>query len=579
MALSLARSAGPPPEVQLDAVKEQEQKPEPRQEQKQKEKPAAAPAPAPPPAPAPVPAPRPAAAPPSDRPFQLAVEPPPAEGGRWRVRLTGAGMEETASQPAAAARRTRYGCQLAVQPEDGRWRVRITTNDAAEQPKQTATAERMEKLMAGIQDAQARIQALQGQAPARAEPPANPRVTSLANEDEMMMSGSPRGPTGARNLFAPTGVAGEKVKITVKQPQRESKPQKQQSQPKPKKQKEPKAAPVETSPPGVGYSQECSFKALQLPVGEEGWDGPRAALSAAVPSSSVSSWAAAKAVAVGGKREAAAGANEYVGWETQGEDAAAKTKKARADAQARAEKAATAASAAAVAAAKGSSQKIASPEVGEWVKTAKAEAEAALVGDAAFAASPKMLAPSPLRDGPAAFDAPAPVSNDYAAAATGELRQPSLFADDAEAAELAKEIAEEQVAGWVQKQQAAEMALQAKQIAAVQVASWIEKQDASASGADAAFAAAPKMLAPSPLRDGPAAFDAPAPVRNDYAAAATGELRQPSLFEDSPASKAKSEKARNAEHDTPRTAQKRAEVLANVLKAQAKTTPPKGAQR
>ena len=579
MALSTAGSAGPPPEVQLDAVKEQEQKPEPRQKHKQKKKPAAAPAPAP------APAPRPAAAPPSDRPFQLAVEPPPAEGGRWRVRLTGAGMEETASQPAAAARRTRYGCQLAVQPEDGRWRVRITTNDAAE-PKQAATAERMEKLMAGIQDAQARIQALQGQAPApapapaRAEPPANPRVNSLANEDETMMSGSPRGPTGARNLFAPTGVAGEKVKITVKQPQRESKPQKQQSQPKPKKQKEPKAAPVETSPPSVGYSQECTFKALQLPVGEEGWDGPRAALSAAVPSSSVSSWGAAKAVAAGGKREAAAGANEYVGWETQGEDAAAKTKKARADAQARAEAAAAKAAGAAVAAAaKGSSQKIVSPEVGEWVKTAKAEAEAALVGDAAFAASPKMLAPSPLRDGPAAFDAPAPVPNDYAAAATGELRQPSLFADDAEAAKLAKEIAEEQVAGWVQKQQAAEMAQQAKQIAEVQVASWVEKQDAGASGADAAFAAAPKMLAPSPLRDGPAAFDAPAPVRNDYAAAATGDLRQPSLFEDSPASKAKSEKARNAEHDTPRTAQKRAEVLANVLKAQAKTTPPQGAQR
>ena len=101
----------------------------------------------------------------------------------------------------------------------------------------------------------------------------------------------------------------------------------------------------------------------------------------------------------------------------------------------------------------------------------------------------------------------------------------------------------------------------------------------AAGGKDAAFAAAEKMLAPSPLRDGPAAFDAPAPVPNDYAAAATGDLRQPSLFEDSPASKAKSEKARNAEHDTPRTAQKRAEVLANVLKAQAKTTPPQGAQR
>ena len=142
-----------------------------------------------------------------------------------------------------------------------------------------------------------------------------------------------------------------------------------------------------------------------------------------------------------------------------------------------------------------------------------------------------------------------------------------------------EEIAEEQVAGWVQKQQAAEMAQRAKQIAEVQVASWVEKQDAGASGADAAFAAAPKMLAPSPLRDGPAAFDAPAPVRNDYAAAAMGDLRQPSLFEDSPASKAKSEKARNAEHDTPRTAQKRAEVLANVLEAQAKTTPPQGAQR
>ena len=51
-------------------------------------------------------------------------------------------------------------------------------------------------------------------------------------------------------------------------------------------------------------------------------------------------------------------------------------------------------------------------------------------------------------------------------------------------------------------------------------------------GKDAAFAAAEKMLAPSPLRDGPATFDAPAPVPNDYAAAPAGELQQPSLFAD-----------------------------------------------
>ena len=43
-----------------------------------------------------------------------------------------------------------------------------------------------------------------------------------------------------------------------------------------------------------------------------------------------------------------------------------------------------------------------------------------------------MLAPSPLRDGPATFDAPAPVPNDYAAAPAGDLQQPSLFADGLE---------------------------------------------------------------------------------------------------------------------------------------------------
>ena len=47
--------------------------------------------------------------------------------------------------------------------------------------------------------------------------------------------------------------------------------------------------------------------------------------------------------------------------------------------------------------------------------------------DALWAASPKMLTPSPLRDGPAAYPGPAAVANEYLAAAAGALAQPSLF--------------------------------------------------------------------------------------------------------------------------------------------------------
>ena len=50
------------------------------------------------------------------------------------------------------------------------------------------------------------------------EPEPAPAFDATEADSMMMMSGSPRGPVGARNLFAPTGVAGEKVKITVAEP-------------------------------------------------------------------------------------------------------------------------------------------------------------------------------------------------------------------------------------------------------------------------------------------------------------------------------------------------------------------------
>jgi len=74
-------------------------------------------------------------------------------------------------------------------------------------------------------------------------------------------------------------------------------------------------------------------------------------------------------------------------------------------------------------------------ESSSGARAARAEqlpAEAPQAGaeaDAAFAASAKLLTPSPLRDGAAAFDAPAPVPNEYVAEATGALVQPSLFGD------------------------------------------------------------------------------------------------------------------------------------------------------
>ena len=60
------------------------------------------------------------------------------------------------------------------------------------------------------------------------------------------------------------------------------------------------------------------------------------------------------------------------------------------------------------------------------------------------------------------------------------------------------------------------------------------EDDDGEDGTDLAFAAGPKLLTPSPLREGPAQFEAPDAVANQYEAAATGDLTQPSLFEGAP---------------------------------------------
>ena len=158
----------------------------------------------------------------------------------------------------------------------------------------------------------------------------------------------------------------------------------------------------------------------------------------AVPVRASVAGSASIAAGAGGRPEATPAANEYVATDTQRKDAAPAAKQA-------------------------------APKAAQKSDSAAADAAAARK------ARVEKLAPAP---------APSP-------AAKG---------DAGEAARLAREIAQEQVAGWV------------------------EKQDAAAAG-DAAFAASEKHLTPAPLgRAGVAVYDAPQPSAQTYSAAPKGML-------------------------------------------------------